>query len=225
MGLTPRVFHKLKAKYGKHSSWAIWNHDKPEDTEVIKPNLNCLNISVVLVALNISKRIPTNWQNFHGRDHARKLMYAFNKSPYRGAYMTDLIKEVEVDSGMLWARIKNRPDYVDEQIAKFRHEMDDVGVQKHALFILFGKQAAKIFENRLADVYPNHVRCPHYSRRGTDAQWVDEVWTILEKHSIRPESNARGFTTPEFSRNELMLGRLQQLKEKQNKHRKAGTVR
>src|SRR5262245_26975352 len=108
MALTPNVFHALAARYGKYSSWAAWSPANPADTQIITPELTCLNTSVVLVALNISRPIPSHWRNFHGRDHSRKLMFAFNESPYRGAYMTDLFKgEVEPDSGKLRSRIKS----------------------------------------------------------------------------------------------------------------------
>ncbi len=69
-------------------------------------------------------------------------MFAFNASPYRGAYMTDLIKgEVEADAGKLQARIRNETVDVAKHVNTFRAEMHDVGVQEHALFVLFGKDA------------------------------------------------------------------------------------
>jgi hypothetical protein len=80
------LFDKLAEEYGIYSSWAIWNPANPEDTGIIAEHLPCLKTSVVMVGLNISRPIPIRWQNFHGRDHARKLMFAFNESPYRGAY-------------------------------------------------------------------------------------------------------------------------------------------
>src|SRR5262245_34094775 len=87
------VFLNLEGKYHSHASWAIWNPDDLPDTSIIREGLESLKSSVVMVALNLSKFFPIQWKNFHsGRDHARKLMYAFNRSPYRGAYMTDLIK-------------------------------------------------------------------------------------------------------------------------------------
>jgi hypothetical protein len=184
MELTPSSFNDLAARYGMYSSWAVWDPANPADTQIIAQQLTCLKTSVVLVGLNISRPIPTHWQNFHGRDHARKLMFAYNKSPYRGAYMTDLIKgEVEANAGKLRERIRNGTVDVPKHVNTFRTEMHDVGVQEHALFILFGNDTAHFFRNHLAGVYPNHVKCPHYSRYGigsTDAEWVDKVWTILE---------------------------------------------
>src|SRR5450432_3418581 len=80
----PSLFEGLETKYAQHASWAIWNRKDPEDTTVIRENLADLKTSVVMVALNISRALSGQWQNFHSRDHARKLMYAFNQSPYRG---------------------------------------------------------------------------------------------------------------------------------------------
>src|SRR6476659_7101131 len=179
MALTPSVFDELAAKYGMYSSWAVWNHTNPADPQIIAHHLTCLKTSVVLVALNISRPIPTHWQNFHGRDNARKLMFAFHESPYRGANMTDVIKgEVEAKAGNLLARIRTGTVAVAKHVDTFRAEMHDVGVREHALFILFGKDAADLFRSHLAGIYPNHVKCPHYSMYGkgwTDAEWVDKA--------------------------------------------------
>jgi len=106
-------------------------------------------------------------------------MFAFNESPYRGAYMTDVIKgEVEAKAGNLLARIRTGTVAVAKHVDTFRAEMHDVGVREHALFILFGKDAADLFRSHLAGIYPNHVKCPHYSMYGkgwTDAEWVDKA--------------------------------------------------
>ena len=196
-------FDLISLNFGQHASWAIWDK-KPADTQVIGKDLTCLNTSVVLVALNISRPIRIQWQNFHGSDHARKLMYAFNESPYRGAYMTDLIKgEVDAKSQNLRARISKGEVDVAQHVKNFQKEMNDVGVKEDAVFIVFGQYAGQIFNSHFAGTYTNCVICPHYSKRGTDADWVDEIWTILEGHSS------------EFVRSDLMNDSLQKLKEKQ----------
>jgi hypothetical protein len=215
MALVQSLFDDLAEKYGMYSSWAIWNSANPPDTRIIAEHQSCLKTSVVMIGLNVSRPIPTPWRNFHGSDHARKLMFAFNNSPYRGAYMTDIIKgEVEANAGGLLARIRNGSIDVQKHINAFRAEMLDVGVHEHSLFILFGRSVAQFFTRHLARVYPNHVSCAHYSVYGkgySDAEWVEKSWTILEAHCRATKVT---FNTLEFSRSDLMCEQLQKLKDR-----------
>jgi hypothetical protein len=94
--------------------------------------------------------------------------------------------------------------------------MLDVGVHEHSLFILLGKNVSQFFTRHLAGIYPNHVRCVHYSMYGkgySDAEWVEKSWTILEKHYRATKS---AFNTLEFVQNDSMRDQLQKLKDKQN---------
>ena len=214
MALKQGLLDELAVKYGMFSSWAIWNPANPADARIVTEHQGCLKASIVMVGLNISGPIPNTWQNFHSADHARKLMFAFNDSPYRGAYMTDIIKgEVESKSGRLMARLRNGSIDVQKHIDTFRTEMCDLGAHEHSLFILFGKDVAQFFANHLAAIYPNHVSCAHYSNYGkgfSDAEWVDKSWTTLEAHY---EATRTTFNTFEFVRNELMRHQLQKLKD------------
>lgn len=213
MEISQVIFGSLANKYGGHASWAVWNSDALRDTELISKNLHCLKTSVIMVGLNISASLPRHWSNFHGGRHDRKLMYAFNDSPYRGAYMTDIIKgEIEAKSEKLKRRIKRGEVDLQNHVSTFRSEMDDLGVNQQTLFILFGGEVKRLFTEWLAGIYPNHVSCPHYSRRGTDAEWVEESWAILEKHyyATRPAGNLR------FTQNDSMRNQLERLKLKQN---------
>lgn len=217
MALAQSLLDDLAEKYGMYSSWATWNPANPADARIIAEHQSCLKASVVMIGLNVSRPIPNTWQNFHGADHARKLMFAFNDSPYRGAYMTDIIKgEVESKAGRLLARLRNGSIDVQKHIDAFRTEMFDVGAHEHSLFILFGKDVAQFFTRHLAGIYPNHVSCAHYSNYGegySDAEWVEKSWTTLEAHY---EATRATFNTLEFVRNDLMRHQLQKLKDKQN---------
>jgi len=217
MVLAQGLLDDLAGRYGMYSSWATWNPANPADTRIIAERQSCLKASVVMIGLNVSKAIPKTWQNFHGGDHARKLMFAFNDSPYRGAYMTDIIKgEVESKAGRLLARLKDGSIDVQKHIDAFRTEMFDVGAREHSLFILFGKDVAQFFTSHLAGIYANHVSCAHYSNYGkgfSDAEWVEKSWTALEAHY---KATRATFNTLEFVRNDLMRHQLQKLKDKQN---------
>ena len=217
MAFAQSLLADLAKKYGMYSSWAIWNPANPANAGIIAEHHGWLNASVVMVALNVSRWIPNTWQNFHSTDHARKLMFAFNDSPYRGAYMTDIIKgEVEAKAGRLLERIGAGSIDVRKHIDAFRAEMFDVGADEHSLFILFGNDVAQFFKTHLALIYPNHVSCAHYSNYGkgfSDAEWVEKTWTTLEKHY---EATRAPFNTSAFVRTPVMSDQLQKLKAKQN---------
>ncbi len=189
MEFNQRRFNSLADTYGLSSSWAVWDPKNPENAAIIGDNVEKLTTSVIMVALNISKTIQNDWQNFHGRNHdgrnhARKLIYAFNESPFCGAYMTDLIKgEVEPKADKLLAKIRSGEINLRSHFDKFRKEMNVVRVHKHSLFILFGKTVAELFATHLGADYPNQVYCPHYAYRGyTDCEWVKKTWSKLEAH-------------------------------------------
>lgn len=209
------LFEDLERKYALCASWAIWNGDDPRDPSVIRRDLGSLKSSVVMVALNVSGTIGGSWQNFHSRDHARKLIYAFNHSPYRGAYMTDLVKgEIDPNSASLSRRLRSRDIDVNEHVRSFRREMDDVGAKDESLFILFGHRAARLFGHHLGAEYPNYVYCPHYSMYGkgyTDAGWVAKTWHILEEHY---RATATRFATPEFRVTDEMTNELEKLEKR-----------
>ncbi|HEY5073510.1 MAG TPA: hypothetical protein VII34_02360 [Pyrinomonadaceae bacterium] len=129
--------------------------------------------------------------------------------------MTDIIKgEIEPKSEKLNERIQQGQIDLQKHISTFRSEMDDLGVNKQALFILFGGDVKRLFANWLASIYPNYAACPHYSRRGTDAEWVEDSWVILEERDATTRASSN--TLP-FSRNDSMRNQLQKLKHKQNR--------
>jgi hypothetical protein len=91
--ITEGKLHELYTKFGHHSSWTIWNPKDITDLSVIDSNHITLQSKVVIVALNISAKVAKPWQNFHVGRNNYKLKKAFNDTSYRGAYITDLIKD------------------------------------------------------------------------------------------------------------------------------------
>ena len=200
------VFEQLENKYSQHASWAVWNGRDLGDTTVIRDNLRDLKTSVVMVALNISRELPGPWGNFHSRkrDNARKLMYAFNQSPYRGAYMTDIIKDhVEPHA----AKLRNVNWF--SHVSTFREEIKDLGANIGTLFVLFGDKVTANFDTHLAKTYPNRISCRHYSSWGTDADWVEKVWSLLESNS---RAMATGCDAPKFFVSDEMRASLARLR-------------
>ena len=75
---TRKKFDYIKEKYGNVGSWAIWagEGDKPKsnigDLTILDPDINKkllsqLNPNVVLVGLNISRKIKVPLANFHDK--------------------------------------------------------------------------------------------------------------------------------------------------------------
>jgi hypothetical protein len=224
--LTQSIFNHLAGKYSCYGSWAVWNPDDQADTSVITENVKDLKNSVIVVGLNCSGRFAKRahrhlgnsveghegWQNFHGGKQDRKLMYALNDSPYRGAYLTDVIKgEFDVSSANVRERIDQRLIDIGKHVTAFRDEMNDWAVDSNALFILLGGTVEQLFKGYLAPFYKNHVRVDHYARRGTDAEYVHNVWQELEKHY---EDTKAKYNTLQFARNTPMTSLLEALKRK-----------
>ncbi len=104
-----KQFEFITKKYGHYASWALWADEgkKPKDNigdisildiQKNKDLLKQIKPHVILVGLNISRRIERPLANFHDpRPHGMdyKIRYALKNTPYYGAYMTDIIKDFE----------------------------------------------------------------------------------------------------------------------------------
>ena len=102
----------LKDEYPT-SSWALWSSDFPEDGcieenpaefyEFIKQNRDQLRPSIVLLSLNPSTQLPSDYLNFHSTEpkHRNDQFRDFiEDAGLEGAYMTDLVERiVDADSG------------------------------------------------------------------------------------------------------------------------------
>jgi hypothetical protein len=106
------TLERLKDEYPT-SSWALWSSNFPEDGcieetpaefyEFIKRNRNQLRPSIVLLSLNPSTQLPSDYQNFHStepkhrNDQFRDLV---EDADLEKAYMTDLVERiVDANSG------------------------------------------------------------------------------------------------------------------------------
>jgi hypothetical protein len=114
--------------------------------------------------------------------------------------MTDIVKEADSKAVRLLARAKTGEVDIGKHINYFHNEMNDLGVQAHALFILFGKDAERLFIDYLGKFYPNFVACPHYSNYGkgySDEEYLHKLWDKLERHFTDTRLK---FNTPKFTR-------------------------
>jgi len=186
-------FKLIKEKYGHHASWAVWvdGSEKPKnnigdlsifETEEEDDLLRQLKPDVVLVGLNISRRIQFPLGNFHdGRAHSQdyKLRYALKGSSLWGAYMTDIIKDFEQKaSGKMMAYLRSEKSFEKDNVEKFREELRDLGVDQPTL-IAFGEDAFKVLTRNLGEHY--YVwKVPHYSKYISKEKYREEIGSIFE---------------------------------------------
>lgn len=178
---TTEEYNKLVIKYGPYASWAIWDYKDENEVSIIDKNVSALNSRYVLLGLNISgtlKEIP--WCNFHGGKHDRKIKYACNDTCLRGAYITDLFKDVsESDSAKIEKHLT--PETITKNITFLEEEMNDVKADNKSKFIVLGKKASFYFESYFKQKITSNISYyPHYSStQQTDKDWVLGLWKML----------------------------------------------
>lgn len=179
-------YQKLRRKYGKYSSWAIWNEKDEADSTIIDSHFEELNAKHVFVAHNTSGDYVRDgpWPNFRGWKHDRKLKFACNDTALRGSYLTDLFKGIkEVNS----RNVQNylTPEVVTENVSLFLEEISDIGTTKKTVYVILGvrnsevgKQFRSHFLDKLGEVNVKYYT--HYSNYSlTDEKWVTGLWKEL----------------------------------------------
>lgn len=191
------IFEIIKQKYGDVASWAVW-----EDVGVKpKSNMGHLNIfdlqknptllevlksNVVMLGLNFSRPVvPTEpFKNFHDlspRANDFKIRYAFRGTEFYGAYMTDVIKNLEMkDSGDVKALLKKNTNLIQENISVLREELSDLHANKPIL-LAFGVDAYNFLINNLRkDEYSKLIRLTHYSHQISKENYKKEVFGQIQ---------------------------------------------
>ena len=195
MHFTTEQYQKIKNKYGKMASWAIWKewntYDKskagmgdisffenptPELLESLKPN-------IVLVALNLSKEINRSFSNFHpnySTAHDYKIRYALHGTPLWGAYMTDMIKDFEEKiSGNVRTFLLENPSFVQQNIDFLKQELVDMGAS-NPIVIAFGRDTYRILRKHLKGEF-NIFKVTHYSHRISKEKLREEFQLLLSQ--------------------------------------------
>jgi hypothetical protein len=170
-------FERIKQKHGSYASWAVWADasEKPKsnmgDISLFTNGsvLSQLKNSVVMVGLNISRPVSEAFRNFHDsnpRANDFKIRYAFKDSEYYGAYMTDIIKNLEeVVSKNVMTILKGNPAIIEKNLKTFREEMRDLQATSPVM-LAFGKDTHRILsENLNENEYGKLIKLPHYSHR------------------------------------------------------------
>lgn len=176
------IFENIKRKYGKVSSWAVWESphegklasnmeiDDLFDTEKNPNLLKQLQNNIIMVGLNFSRatdKFP-NFHNFHSFKgdsvnqktlwNASKIRYAFHKTPYWGAYMTDILKN-HIESKSENVSTLNLTD----NLRIFRDELLTLQTKK-PLIIAFGRKVYSLLSKNLRkEEYSRLIVVTHYS--------------------------------------------------------------
>ena len=185
-------FELIKMKYGHYASWAVWadEGEKPKDNVGdlsvfdIESNaglLHQLNPGIILVGLNISRRIEFLLANFHDARSTAidyKIRYALKGSPFWGAYMTDIIKDFEQKvSGKLMSYLRTNKPFEDNNVEIFYNEMEDLRIDNPTI-VAFGGDAYAILNRNFKNKF-KIFKIRHYSDHISKEKYREEVKSIL----------------------------------------------
>jgi hypothetical protein len=181
-----------KVELSKLASWAIWDDKNIENTEIIDKNIDKLNGQIVFVALNFSteKQSWKDWQNFHCDSFAdKRLRDLLSDTKYKGAYMTDLIKNYhESDTDEAIRKFKKDKEKINNDIDFLFKEIDLLETKNIEMY-LFGKDVTWLFENYVMehksfDKFKQKItkcqRIHHFSSQVTDFEAVASLQLGLD---------------------------------------------
>lgn len=196
-------FKLIARKHGGYASWAVWadaanspksNIDDLSILDIVAnpKTLGLLKNDVIMVGLNISRPFAERFRNFHDRNPSAndfKIRYAFTNTEYYGAYMTDIIKDIEtVSSAELIRHLKASPTLVRTNVETFREELRDLGSQRPTI-LAFGSTAyALIVNNVPRDEHGRVVRLTHYSHRISKEKYRETVLAQIGSHKAEAPS-------------------------------------
>ncbi|HEY1085742.1 MAG TPA: hypothetical protein VGE34_03400 [Candidatus Saccharimonadales bacterium] len=198
MSISRDRFDSINNKWGDFASWAIWSPvlpgDRPKanigDLSVLNPDTNStllriLNPNVAMLGLNAATRpIAGKLSNFHdsyARGNDFKIRYAFQDTPYWGAYMTDVFKGLhETDSQKVLSYARDNPKEILKQINQLRDELKDLHTED-PLLIAFGDQAYAAVQAHLGDSY-RVVKVMHYAHQIGKEAYRENVLEAINEY-------------------------------------------
>lgn len=195
-----QIYDKINLQCGQYSSWAIWYDDQAKffDTSIISESIEVLHSKFVIVGFNASRILDGHWNNYHmlhqgGRD--KWLAELFNKEPYQGAYMTDLLKTDTADETLKLANSEEvethffQPDTADklsksrEQKNFFKTELELIGANDETVFVLFGELTSRYFDCFTDFRFSKKCHLPHYAGRASKEEWLNKCELLLNEFS------------------------------------------
>ena len=176
MSISRDLFNKIRDKHGDHASWAVWNEPREGDERlsggmdyrifdnVTDELLSQLNPEYVFLGLNWSKGSVPTLMNFHSVDgNIGKLRYAIRRSPFYGAYMTDIIKNYsEPNAKELMKYLRLNPQFEKENVRAFENEISILGT-KDPVIIALGNNVYDILKRHGIIEQYKVVKITHYS--------------------------------------------------------------
>ena len=190
-------FESIRNKYGKVASWAIWEAcgDRPKsnmsarsvfDLRLNPSLLDTIQTNVIMVGLNFSRDIQSiyDFANFHDENpHANdfKIRYAFEDTPYYGAYMTDALKNLVIPNAQnVRDYLKKNPKAIQPHMVQLEHEISDLATV-NPLILAFGRDVFSIINKNLKrDLYGHLIQVTHYSHQISKEKYRLEVLSQIE---------------------------------------------
>ena len=159
------------------------------DVAATPTTLQVLKNDIIMVGLNISRSFAERFRNFHDPSPSAndfKIRYAFTDTEHYGAYMTDIIKNVEmVNSAELLKHLRAFPSLVRSSVEAFREELRDLGSQRPTI-LAFGSAAHELIaENISRHEYSSLVQLIHYSHRIGKEKYRETVLAQLSSHTAQ----------------------------------------
>jgi hypothetical protein len=141
---------------GKFSSWAIW--EKKDINKFIEANLHDLKGDIVFVGLNFGEEVKPwqDWQNFYGVERLINLLSSPEaKDKFKGAYMTDIIKnyhEPNSREALKFIKDKKNEDFRNQNIDFFFEEIEMLKAPTIEMY-LFGAAVEEVFRKYVMKAY------------------------------------------------------------------------
>jgi hypothetical protein len=201
--ITKELFEKIKYSNGDFASWAVWEDEGERPKSHMGPdrifdlNLNpnllqALKVDVVMVALNFSRDLvnPKPFANFHDESpyaNDFKIRYAFRGTPYYGAYMTDVLKNLVIpDAQKVREYIRKHPEVPREYVINFEKELAFIKSTK-PLILAFGRDTFSILKKHLdKNKYSHLIQIAHYSHQIRKEKYRQEVLERIEMEIAQP---------------------------------------
>lgn len=232
--ITRELFEKIEDANGSFASWAVWEPIGSKKKSNMGPNnildpdinpqlLKTLNTNIVMVGLNFSREIqnPMPFANFHDESrhaHDFKIRYAFMATPYYGAYMTDVLKDVVELNSQDVDKVINNPESLQKHIYTFEQELEFIESNK-PLILAFGKKAYNILKRHLNKTkYNQLIQIRHYSDHIGEEEYKNKVMQQLKKN-LPLQSDFVGLDVEPFRMN--IMNDLQHLKQEVKNFRDA----
>lgn len=154
--------------------------------------LALLNTGAVMVGLNVSRDVSSEFvepfRNFHDANpHANdfKIRYAFTGTPFYGAYMTDIIKNVPMRKSMdLKKYLLTHPDVVPSSVDRFREELEDLRCPRPTILVFGAYAHALLAKNLMADEASRLIGITHYSHRISKEKYREDVLAQIRSHAM-----------------------------------------